>query len=99
MWGGRHPLPRQTEQLRVGDAAWDDRGDFGRGGRGGIEVACRHLGQQLADEERVAARDFDARADKPLVRLIGQAGGDHSGDRRLRQGRRAHQLGGGIAHE
>ena len=97
--GGRRRQPRQTEQHRVGDAARDDRADIGRGGRGGLEAARRRLVEQLADEERVAARHLDARAHEPIVRLAGQPGGDERTDRRPRQGRRAQQLHGGIGDE
>ena len=97
--GGCRRQPRQAEQHRVGDAARDDRADLGRGGRGGIEAASRRLVEQLADEERVAARHLEARADEPIVGLVGQPGGDQCADGRLRQRRWAQQLGGGIADE
>ena len=58
--GRRRGEPRQTEQDRVGDAARDDRADIGGGGRGGIEAAGRRLAEQLADEERIAARHLQA---------------------------------------
>ena len=55
--------------------------------------------EQLADEERVAARHLEARADEPIVGLVGQPGGDQCADGRLRQGRWAQQLRGGIGNE
>ena len=55
--------------------------------------------QQLADEERVAARDLEARGTNRSSGSLGQAGGDEGADGRRRQGRRAYQLHGGIADE
>jgi hypothetical protein len=97
--GGCRRQPRETQQHRIGDAAWDHRADIVRGGRGGRDTSSRRLVEELADEERVAARHLEARADEPIVGLVGQPGRDQCGDGRLRQGRRAQQLRGGIANE
>ena len=97
--GGCRRQPRQTEQHRVGDPARDDRADIVRGGRGRLDAASRRLVEQLADEERVAARHLHARAHEPLVGLVGQPVGDQCADGRLRQGRWTEQLHGGIADE
>ena len=98
--GGRRRQPRQAEQHRVGDAARDDRADLGSGGRGGGEAASRRLVEQLADEERVAARHLEARADEPIVRLARTAGRRPARRPPPRvSGDRTQQLGGGIADE
>jgi hypothetical protein len=84
--GSLRRQPRQTKQHRVGDAAWHDRADIVRGGRGGMDAASRQFLEQLADEEGVAARHVEARAGKPPFGLIGQPGGDQCADGRLCQG-------------
>ena len=56
--------PCQTKQHRVRDAARDDRPDLRGRGRDGSQAAGRRLAQQLAEEERVAARHLAAGADE-----------------------------------
>ena len=51
---GRWLEAREPKQHGIGDASRHDRADVGRVLRGRIEAARRGLGEQFADQERVA---------------------------------------------
>jgi hypothetical protein len=85
--------PRQAQQHRSRHRPRSDVGHDVHVRRVRLHVVGRKRGEQLAEEQRVAAGDLRAGGAEALVRVVAQPGPDHLGDRRSAQRPRPHRTG------